>query len=75
MKWDNINTMTEEYRPRESELRKALGQIIASKDDTERREPLRQDLADLLNEMEEHVRPINSVLIREMAEKAPEHGQ
>jgi hypothetical protein len=29
----------------------------------------RQDLADLLNEIEEHVRPINSVLIRGMAEK------
>lgn len=30
---------------------------------------LRQDLADLFNEREEHVRPINPVLIREMAEK------
>jgi TIR domain len=69
MNWDDINTMTEEYRPREMKLREVLGQIIASKDEAERIEPLRKNLTDILSEMEEHVRPTNTILIRDMAEK------
>jgi hypothetical protein len=69
MNWDNIDAMSAAYRPREMKLRQVLGQIIASKDDIERIEPLRQNLAEILNEMEEHIRPTNTILIRDMAEK------
>lgn len=67
--WEHVKKMGEEYRPRELKLRQIIPKIIEAKGQPELLTPLCKELAGVLEEMENAIRPENSLLIREMAKK------
>jgi len=69
VEWDHIQKMTDEFRPRDAKLREIIQQIIASKAGPEAIPPLRQNLAEVLSDLEEHIRSTNTLLITRMLEK------
>jgi hypothetical protein len=78
--WEHIQKMTAEYRPKEQKLREIIAKIGPSKGQPDGLTPLRQELSAVLEEMENAIRPENTLLLQEMArtlEKigADEHSQ
>jgi len=67
--WDHIKTMAEAYRPRELKLREITAKIAAAKGQAVTLTTLRQDLADVLEDMAKAIRPENTLLMQEMAHK------
>ena len=67
--WDHINQMSNEFYPRETALREIIQKIVAAKDQPEALITLRKELSTMLGEMENAIRPENSLLIQEMAAK------
>jgi hypothetical protein len=67
--WDQIQRMSENYRPREMQMRAVIARIAEAKGQLDRIIPLRQELSSVLKELEEKTRPENTLLIREMAGK------
>ncbi len=67
--WEHIQTMTNEYGPRELKLRQIVARIASVKGDPIALGTLRRELAGVLEEMENGIRPENSLLMREMARK------
>jgi hypothetical protein len=70
--WEHIKTMGDEYRPRELKLREIIAKIAVAKAQPTALMPLRQELAGVLEEMENAIRPENTLLMREMARKLEE---
>jgi TIR domain len=70
--WDHIKTMSAEYRPRELRLREIVARIAAAKGQPNALAPLREELSRVLEEMENGIRPENTLLMREMARKLEE---
>ena len=70
--WEHIKSMSDEYRPREIKLRDIIGRIAAAKGQSAALTPLRQELSLVLEEMENAIRPENTLLMREMARKLEE---
>jgi hypothetical protein len=70
--WDHIKTMSAEYRPRELRLREIVARIAAAKGQPSALTPLREELSCVLEEMENGIRPENTLLMREMARKLEE---
>jgi hypothetical protein len=70
--WEHIKSMSDEYRPRETKLRDIIGRIAAAKGQSGALAPLRQELSLTLEEMENAIRPENTLLMREMARKLEE---
>jgi len=69
VKWDEVEKMSKEYRPRELLIREFISQIIGLRGEIDQIEPLRQSLSDTLKDLEESIRSTNTLLIREMAER------
>jgi hypothetical protein len=67
--WDHIKAMTQAYRPREMKIREIIPKIAAAKGQPVVLAQLSKELAAVLTEMEEAVRPENATLLREMARK------
>ena len=67
--WEHIQTMATAYRPRELKVREVIGKIAAAKGQSTALMPLCQELSTVLEELENAIRPENTVLIREMARK------
>jgi hypothetical protein len=67
--WDHINKMATEYRPREMKVREIVSKIVAAKGQAAVLTPLRQELSEVLKELENGIRPENALLMREMARK------
>jgi hypothetical protein len=67
--WDHITKMSAAYRPREQKLRDIIARIAATKGNPPGLTPLRQELSCVLEEMENGIRPENTLLMREMARK------
>jgi hypothetical protein len=67
--WEHIMNMAAEYRPRELQVREIVARIAAAKGQISELTPLRQELSEVLEQMENAIRPENSVLLREMAHK------
>jgi hypothetical protein len=67
--WDHIKTMGEAYRPRESKLREITAKIADARGQAATLTTLRQDLAEVLEDMAKAIRPENTLLMQEMAHK------
>ncbi|MFY9644177.1 MAG: hypothetical protein WAK29_03310 [Terriglobales bacterium] len=67
--WEDILKMGQEYRPREQQIRAIVGRIVGARGQAELIGPLQAELSSALSEMEEKVRPLNTVLLRQMASK------
>lgn len=70
--WEDILKMGQEYRPREQQIRTIVGRIVEAKGQADLIGPLQTELWNVLNEMEEKLRPLNTVLLRQMASKLSE---
>ncbi len=70
--WEHIKKMSAEYRPRELKLREIIGRITAAKGQPIALTPLREELAVVLEAMENGIRPENTLLMREMAHRLGE---
>jgi hypothetical protein len=69
-KWvnfDHIKKISEVYRPSESKLRAIISKISAAKGNPPLLEPLRNEMAEVLMNMENALRPENALLLREMS--------
>jgi TIR domain len=69
IKWETIEHLAAEYRPRELKIRETVRQISALPDGADGLVPLRQNLADILKDLEERIRPTNSDIIDQMTDK------
>lgn len=69
VKWDDLQKMADEFRPLDTKIREVIQQIIATKPDSNVLGPLRHNLAEALRDLEEHIRPLNTTLITQMADK------
>jgi hypothetical protein len=67
--WDHVLSMFGEYEPREVRLREACGEIIKNKGRPNAIEPLRNELAAIIADLESMCRPYNTLLIRAMSAK------
>lgn len=67
--WEHIMTMSAEYRPREAQIREIVSKVASAKGQRSALTPLRQELAGVLEELENAIRPENTLLLREMAHK------
>jgi hypothetical protein len=67
--WEDLLKMATEYRPREKEIRAIIGRIGQVKGKTELIVPLQRELSNTLHELQEKVRPLNSMLIKQMTNK------
>lgn len=67
--FDHIKAIAEAYRPCESKLREIIPKVMAGKGDRTALEPLKNEMAEALTQMETAVRPENALLLREMAAK------
>jgi hypothetical protein len=67
--WEHIMTMSAEYRPREVQIREIVSKVAAAKGQRNALTPLRQELGGVLEELENAIRPENTLLLREMAHK------
>jgi hypothetical protein len=76
--WEDLKSMAEGYRPREQEIRKIISRIAQTKGQPDLIVPLQQELSNALNELQEKLRPLNTLLLRQMAcklnELVPESG-
>jgi TIR domain len=70
--WEHLEAIAAAYRPRETTLREIIAKIAAVKGDPTGLMPLRQELSGVLEELENAIRPENTILIREMARKLEE---
>jgi hypothetical protein len=70
--WEVLLEMAKEYRPREIQMRTKIGQIVQSKGNFESITSMQKELAAILNELQEKVRPLNTLLLKEMTRKLDE---
>ena len=70
--WEHIEKMGSDYRPRELKLRSVIGRILEAKAQPDAMAPLRAELAAVLKDLEETIRPENTLLLQEMAGKLKE---
>jgi hypothetical protein len=64
---DHLRATAEAYRPCEAKLREIIPKVIAARGQTSVLEPLAKEMAASLIAMEAAVRPVNTLLLREMA--------
>lgn len=67
--WDHINKMSDAFQTSETKLRVTIRDIIHAREQLSALIPLQRQLSSTLGEMEKAVRPENSLLLQEMAEK------
>ncbi len=70
--WEHLEKMASVFRPLESKIQSVIGEILRAKGDESRLIELRQELSALLKELEENIRPENTLLLHEMATKLEE---
>jgi hypothetical protein len=70
--WDDLLEMAKQYRPREQEIRTIIGRIVQSKGDSELLVSMQKELAIMLDELQEKVRPLNTILLKQMTQKLNE---
>jgi hypothetical protein len=67
--WDDLKKMAEEYRPREQQMRAIISRIAQAKGQVDLIVPLQRELSNTLNELQEKVRPLNDLLLKQMTRK------
>jgi hypothetical protein len=70
--WDDILKMGQEFRPREQQIRTIAGRIVEAKGRDELIRAMQPELAQVLAEMEQNLRPLNAALLKQMAAKLAE---
>jgi TIR domain len=73
--WELLEKMGSDYGPREKKIRAAIAEILDAKTKAAKPEKmveLRQGLSDLLKDLEETLRPENTLLLQQMAGKLQE---
>jgi hypothetical protein len=70
--WEHIMSMAAAYSPRDVELRDICARIAAAKGQPAALVPLRKEMAGVLEQMENAIRPENTLLMKEMARKLEE---
>jgi TIR domain len=69
IEFENFKTIAAAYRPAESKLRNIIPKIIALSSQPELLEPQGKEMSEVLLTMQMKVRPLNTLLLREMAAK------
>jgi hypothetical protein len=64
--------MAKEYRPREQDIRTIIGRIVRSKGYSELLVSMQGELSTVLNELQAKVRPLNTLLLKQMTRKLDE---
>jgi hypothetical protein len=67
--WENIMAMSVAYRPIEMKIREIIARIATSKASEIELTTLQKGLAALLEELDEAMRPVTTLLVREMARR------
>jgi hypothetical protein len=67
--WDDLLQMSQVYRPREQQIRAIVGRICPLKGQAELIAPLQRELSDTLNELQENMLPLNTLLLKQMTRK------
>jgi len=70
--WEHIDQMTKDYRPRETQMRAIIARILEAKGQLEKISSLQQELAVVLKDVAEAIRPENTLLLKEMTGKLQE---
>jgi hypothetical protein len=70
--WDDLLKMSQEFRPRDQKIRAIIARIVEAKGQVDLLAPLQRELSDVLNDLQEKVRPLNILLIRQMTRKLDE---
>jgi hypothetical protein len=70
--WDDLLEMAKEYRPREQDIRTIIGRIVRSKGHSELLVSMQGELSTVLNELQAKVRPLNTLLLKQMTRKLDE---
>jgi hypothetical protein len=69
---DDLQRMATEYRPREEQIRVIIDRIAMAKGQVDLMVPLQRELSNTLSELEEKVRPLNTLLLKQMTRKLEE---
>jgi hypothetical protein len=67
--WDDLQRMAVEYRPREEQIRAIANRISHVKGHVDLIVPLQRELSNTLSELQEKVRPLNTLLLKQMTRK------
>lgn len=70
--WEHLEQMAAAYAPREKKIRSVISRVLEAKGQTDVMGSLRQELADVLKDLEDAIRPGNTLLLQEMAGKLQE---
>jgi hypothetical protein len=70
--YDDLLKMAAEYRPRELQIRGIIGRIVQAKGQVDTIVPLQRELSNTLRELQEKVRPLNTLLLKQMIRKLDE---
>lgn len=73
--WEHIDKMTKDYRPHEVQIRSTVASILEAKGQLDRTSQLQQELAAILKDVAEAIRPENTLLLREMTGKLQEMAE
>lgn len=67
--WEDLQQMAVEYRPREAQIRTIISGIAKAKGQIDLIAPLQLELAKTLDELQAKVRPLNTLLLKQMTRK------
>ncbi len=67
--WEDLQRMAQEYRPREQQIRAIISRIVQAKGQADLIAPIQRELSETLNELQEKVRPLNTLLLKQMISK------
>jgi hypothetical protein len=70
--WDDLLKMSQEYRPRDQQIRAIIARIVQAKGQADLLAALQREFSNTLNDLQESVRPLNILLIRQMTRKLDE---
>jgi hypothetical protein len=70
--WEVIQKMSDTYRPKEAQLRATISRMADAKAHPELITPLQQELSEILKDLEDAARPLNTLLIKQMGAKLQE---
>jgi hypothetical protein len=70
--WDDLLKMSQEFRPRDQQIRAIIARIVQAKGQADLLAPLQRELSNVLNDLQESVRPLNILLVRQMTRKLDE---
>lgn len=70
--YDDLQRMAAEYRPKEQQIRAIISRIVQAKGQVDLIVPLQRELSNTLRELQERVRPLNTLLLKQMIRKLDE---